>query len=68
MMDKKQCVMTVESHPTLGEIFEVRGDCGDKIKSINANQGPYKEKSFNRRLVFIDDKASTNLSSNASKE
>ena len=68
MMEKKQCSITVESHPVLGEIYEVRGDCGEKIKAINANQGPYKEKSFNRRLVFIDGKTSTNLTSNASTE
>jgi len=68
MMEKKGCDISVEPHPVLGEIFVVRGDCGDRIKAINANQGPYKKKSFNRRLVFIDDKSSTNLPSNASSE
>lgn len=55
MMDKKQCDISVEPHPVLGDIYVVSGDCGDKIKAINANQGPYKKKSFNRRLVYLDE-------------
>ena len=55
MMNKKKCEISVEPHPVLGEIYPVKGDCADQIKAINANQGPYKKKSFNRRLVYMDD-------------
>lgn len=55
MMNKKKCEISVEPHPVLGEIYQVTGDCADQIKAINANQGPYKKKSFNRRLVYTDD-------------
>ncbi len=61
MMDKKQCDISVEPHPVLGDIYVVKGDCVDKIKAINANQGPYKKKSFNRRLVFPDDSSKPRL-------
>lgn len=67
-MSDEKCNISVKADPVLGEVYVVKGDCEDRIKAINANQGPYKKKSFNRRLVFIEDKASTNLPSNASTE
>jgi hypothetical protein len=45
----------VKPHPVLGEVYVVTGNCDERIKAINANQGPYKKKSFNRRLVYVDD-------------
>jgi hypothetical protein len=65
MMDKKQCEISVEPHPVLGEVYVVKGDCTDRINTINENQGPYKQKSFNRRLVYPDD---ANMSSNNASE
>jgi hypothetical protein len=55
MMEKKTCVISVEPHSVLGEVYTVTGNCDERIKAINANQGPYKKKSFNRRLVYVDD-------------
>ena len=65
MMDKKRCEISVEPHPVLGKIYKVHGDCGDRIKAINAVQGPYSQQAFNRRLV-VDD--SVESRANASKE
>jgi hypothetical protein len=55
MMEKKRCEISVEPHPVLGEVYVVTGNCEERINAINENQGPYKRKSFNRRLVYVDD-------------
>jgi len=67
-MTTERCDISVKPHPVLGEIFEVRGDCRDRIKAINEKQGPYHRKMFNRRLVHIDDKSNTSLPSKTSTE
>lgn len=64
-MKTKKCDISVHPHDVFGEIYEVRGDCKDRIKAINEKQGPYHQKSFNRRLVYIDDKSSTSTPSKA---
>lgn len=54
-MSDEKCNISVKPHPVLGEVYVVKGDCKDRIRAINENQGPYKKKSFNRRLVYIND-------------
>jgi hypothetical protein len=54
-MSEEKCNISVKPHPVLGEVYVVTGNCDERIKAINANQGPYKKKSFNRRLVYVDD-------------
>ena len=65
-MNKEKCSISAKPHDVLSVIYEVSGDCGETIKTINEKQGTYSRKAFNRRLVYVDD--SVESRANASKE
>jgi len=63
----KKCKTNVRPHEEKGVELELIGDCGELVEEIMKNLGPYGQKYFRRRMVFVEKETGSTLQSDSSE-